>query len=291
MKYKSSTGKNEKIKGKNHLPCSFLSFILFVLFVFFSGCKKEKTETIVEITTTEGSFAVKLYNETPQHRDNFLKLAKTGFYDNVLFHRVIADYLIQSGDPDSKNASPNRRLGSGSPGYTIPAEINYPAFFHKKGALCAARADNNNNPQKRSSGSQFYIAVGTIFTNAELDSIESDILKEQSNVFMQRAISANHSKIDRLITLNDEAGLNALQDSIAAQAAVEVRKAGIFRFTSEQREAYTSIGGIPYIDKEYTVFGEVIKGLDIIEKIASAETDRNNRPRHPIRIISAKQLQ
>ena len=187
--------------------------------------EKEPKETMVIISTEYGDMKIKLYDQTPYHRDNFLKLARQGFYDGTLFHRVIKDFMIQGGDPDSKNAQPSQQLGMGGPGYTVPAEIN-PDLFHKKGVLSAARTGDQGNPQRRSSGSQFYVVQGKTATEAELKGMES------------RG----------------------------------------FVFSDAQKEAYKTIGGIPFLDGQYTVFGEVVEGLEVIDKIAATQTAPGDRP-------------
>jgi len=184
---------------------------------------------------------IRLSDSTPLHRDNFLKLVKVGFYDSVLFHRVIKNFMIQGGDPNSKGAMAGKPLGDGGPGYTIPAEFRK-TLFHKKGALAAARMGDNVNPTKASSGSQFYIAQGKVFTDAGLDSVETFRL--------------NGRKIP-----------------------------------AEQREVYKTIGGTPHLDQGYTVYGEVVKGLDVLDNIAAVQTSRGqdrDRPLQDVRIIKAK---
>ncbi len=189
------------------------------------------SEALVRIITDHGNMTVKLYNETPQHRDNFLKLAKEGFYDSLLFHRVIRNFMIQGGDPDSKNARQGQPLGQGGPGYTIPAEI-VPGLIHKKGALAAARLGDAMNPTKASSGSQFYLVQGRAYSEQEI------------NMFEQQG----------------------------------------HRFTPEQRAAYTTVGGTPHLDNEYTVFGEVIEGLEVIDAIAAVQTAPGDRPVKDVRM-------
>lgn len=191
-----------------------------------SGAPVQEQVQLVRITTDFGDIVLKLYNETPAHRDNFLKLAGEGYYDGVLFHRVIRSFMIQGGDPNSKDAEPGQPLGNGGPGYTVPAEI-VPGLFHKKGALAAARLGDQMNPERASSGSQFYIVQGKVWTPEELDMMEQ-----------QRG-----------------------------QA-----------FTAEQRQAYTTIGGTPHLDAGYTVFGEVVEGLDVVDKIAAVQTAPGDRP-------------
>ena len=209
-----------------------LIFSAFSLFTKSVIAQKNKS-TEVLISTKFGDMKVLLYNETPKHRDNFVKLINKKFYDGTLFHRVIKNFMIQGGDPNSVNAKPDATLGNGGPGYTIDAEI-VPKYFHKKGALAAARLGDRANPKKKSSGSQFYIVKGKIYGDKELDAMELRMGK---------------------------------------------------KFSEEQREAYKTIGGTPNLDGEYTVFGEVIQGLNIIDKIAAVETDKaTNRPLKDIKM-------
>lgn len=192
---------------------------------------KEKT-TMVIISTDLGEMKAVLYNETPLHKENFIKLAKEGYFDGCLFHRVIDGFMIQGGDPDSKTAKPGQMLGQGGPGYTIPAEFKQ-KLIHKKGALAAARMADQVNPQKASSGSQFYIAQGKSYTENELNMLSSRMGKA---------------------------------------------------FNKQQMEAYTTVGGVPFLDYEYTVFGEVVEGLEVIDKIAAVEKDRRDRPVQDIKM-------
>ncbi len=190
---------------------------------------KEETKeitTMVLISTNYGEMKAILYNETPLHRDNFIKLVKEGYYDGTLFHRVIDGFMIQGGDPDSKTAKPKQMLGQGGPGYTIPAEFKQ-ELIHKKGALAAARMGDNVNPQKASSGSQFYIAQGKRYTSEELNMLQARMGKQ---------------------------------------------------FNQTQKDAYVNEGGVPFLDYEYTVFGQVIEGLEVIDKIAKVQKDRYDRP-------------
>ncbi len=203
---------------------SFLFSLL--LFAAFSCGSSHQKHNMVRIKTPYGDMLVELYDETPKHRDNFISLVEKGYYNGLLFHRVMRNFMIQGGDPDSRNAAKGQMLGSGGPGYTIPAEFN-PNLIHLKGAVAAARRGDQVNPQRASSGSQFYIVQGRTFSDAELDQIERD----------------NHMK-----------------------------------YTPEQREAYKTIGGTPFLDGQYTVFGKVTEGLEVIDKIAAQPTDRANRP-------------
>ncbi len=218
---------------KKTILLSFVTLFIFAIgFYSFSGAsflnfkKTMATDSVkkVCISTAYGDIKIKLYNETPLHRDNFIKLAKTAYFDGTLFHRVIKNFMIQGGDPDSKNADPNAILGNGGPSYTIPVEILTPKYFHKKGALGAAR---DNNPAKASSGSQFYIVQGKTYTEQEL------------TIFSQKTKKT---------------------------------------LTKEQIEIYKTIGGTPHLDGDYTVFGEVYEGLDVVDKIAAEKTGANDRP-------------
>jgi len=260
---------------------------LCCLFSTFYSCKKNE-EPIIEIHTTEGIIKIKLFKETPLHRDNFVKLVKEGYYDGLIFHRAMKNFLIQSGDPNSKIANHNRLLGTGGPGYTIPAEINYPKFFHKRGMLSAPRLPDNENPNKESNGSQFCIIQGKIFTPAELDTIEMDDYNRQLDIVWQRLVAKKRGRIDEISLRGNAKELKAIQDSLVIQAGKDMKKEKVFLFTPEQRKAYTTIGGAPFMDKEYTIFGEVIEGLNVVEKISLLPVDMNARPTKDVRIISAK---
>ncbi|MCP4442280.1 MAG: peptidylprolyl isomerase [Aureispira sp.] len=225
---------------KTSLNILTLSVILFIL----SACSSNKIfnpkfsdvySPIVELETKFGNMEIQLFANTPKHRDNFIKLTKEGFYDSLLFHRVIKDFMIQGGDPDSKGAAAGSMLGMGGPGYTVDAEFQ-DEYVHLKGYLSAARQGDQVNPEKKSSGSQFYIVQGTEVAESMLDLIEK-------------------------------------------------RKG--FKYTEEQRKQYQEIGGTPHLDRDYTVFGKVIKGLDVLDKIANEAVDRMNRPNEDI-LMSVK---
>ncbi|MEM9052534.1 MAG: peptidylprolyl isomerase [Bacteroidota bacterium] len=204
--------------------------LLMLSFVLDKNAKKEE---MVIISTSYGDMTVRLYDDTPLHKENFLKLAKEGYYDGLLFHRVIKSFMIQGGDPNSKGAKTGQPLGNGGPGYTIPAEFRR-RYIHKKGALSAARQGDAVNPEKESSGSQFYIVQGKVVRNEAL-----------SRMAMQKKPNNDGSP---------------------------------FSYTSEQAKIYNELGGTPHLDGEYTVFGEVIEGLDLIDSIASNKTDGRARP-------------
>jgi len=191
------------------------------------GLQSQTPGKMVLIKTTMGDIKITLYEETPLHAENFIKLVEEGFYDKQFFHRVINNFMIQAGDPDTRTAQSGQRVGSGGPGYTIPAEFN-PLLYHKKGAIAAARQGDQVNPQRSSSGSQFYIVQGTVLTEAQLKQMEAQNMH--------------------------------------------------IAFTSEQIKTYTTIGGTPHLDYAYTVFGEVVEGMDVVENIAAVQTDALDRP-------------
>ena len=239
-------------------------------------------EKIVEIQTSFGTMKVKLYNETPQHRDNFIKLVEQGFYDELLFHRVIKDFMIQGGDPDSKGARAGRQLGGGDLGYEIPAEFNQ-TLFHKKGALSAARTSDEVNPEKKSSASQFYIVQGKTYTNETLDMLIDRRKQQAIKIETDKFIKANQSEIKRLQKLPVRDSLNAFLDVIYQDAEAKANLSS-FEVDSLKRVVYTTVGGTPFLDGAYTVFGEVIEGLGIIDSIANVSVDRNDRPVQDIKM-------
>ena len=240
--------------------------------------------TRLKIKTTEGDIIIRLYDETPKHRDNFLKLAKEGYFNGTLFHRVIKDFMIQGGDPDSKNAPKGKMLGTGGPDYTIPAEFVYPQYFHKRGALSAARTGDEVNPDKESSGSQFYIVWGKTYKPAGLKQIEHQMAMQQEQQVFNQLTKENHEEIMNLRRNRDRAGLQTLQDKLIEQTKTICKEQDKPVFTEEQIEVYTNVGGTPFLDNQYTVFGEVEEGLDIVERIQNCNTDRNDRPTEDIKI-------
>ncbi len=268
-----------------------LTISFFGLVACRTGNKKETNmdkETLVKIETTLGNIKVKLYNETPKHRDNFIKLAKEGVYEGTLFHRVIKDFMIQAGDPGSKNAPNGKALGTGDVGYTIPAEFVYPKYFHKRGALSAARQGDNVNPKKESSGCQFYIVTGNVFNDSTLLDMERQINENRVGLIFNSLVQKHMKEIYKMRKANDEEGLYELQESLIAQAREMASKQPEFRFTPEQITAYTTVGGTPHLDGEYTVFGEVVEGMDVVDKIQRVKTDRNDRPEEDVRIVKVE---
>lgn len=240
--------------------------------------------TRLKIKTTEGDIIIRLYDETPKHRDNFLKLAKEGYFNGTLFHRVIKDFMIQGGDPDSKNAPKGKTLGTGGPDYTIPAEFVYPQYFHKRGALSAARTGDEVNPERESSGSQFYIVWGKTFKPAELKQMEHQMAMQQEQQVFNQLTREHHEEIMNLRRNRDRVGLQELQDKLIEQTKKTCKQQGKPTFTEEQIEVYTNVGGTPFLDNQYTVFGEVEEGLDIVERIQNCNTDRNDRPTEDVKI-------
>ncbi len=236
----------------------------------------------IKIKTTEGDIIVRLYDETPLHRDNFIKLASEGYFDGTLFHRIIKDFMIQGGDPDSKNAPAGKNLGAGGPDYTIPAEFVYPQLFHKRGALSAARLGDEVNPNRESSGSQFYIVWGKTFKSQELKQLERQMAMQQEQTVFNQIAQEYKAEIMNLRRNKDRAGLQTLQEKLVVDTKEKCKEMGIPEFTAEQVETYTKIGGTPYLDNQYTVFGEVESGLDVVEKIQNCETARNDRPKTDI---------
>lgn len=255
----------------------------------FAGNAPEK-ETKVKIHTNMGDIVVKLYNQTPQTRDNFIKLVHNKFYDSTLFHRVIQGFMIQGGDPNSKTAKPGAMLGNGDAGYTVPAEI-VPGLFHKKGALATARQGDQVNPTKASSGCQFYIVEGKKFTNGALDTMEQRMnfgIKQQifTKIISKPENAALKSKFIKFQNESNIDSLQALTKTIEPEIDSMYAKSDKFKFTPEQRAAYTTVGGTPQLDNNYTVFGEVIQGMEIVDKIAAVKTDHNDRPVEDVRILS-----
>ncbi|MDD4922362.1 MAG: peptidylprolyl isomerase [Bacteroidales bacterium] len=260
------------------------TLFLFIIIQFSSMTIEAKTKSnIVLIETSLGNIKICLYDETPQHRDNFLKLVEQGYYQDLLFHRVIKDFMVQGGDPESKGASANKSLGSGGPGYQIPAEILYPQLFHKRGALSAARTGDQMNPQKESSGSQFYIVWGSVYSEAQLAGMENQKKEQAMQNYFGQLAGERREMIQELYDSKNQAALDSLQKELVALTEAEFannpEKGG---FTAEQKEAYSTVGGTPHLDGEYTVFGEVIEGLDIVEKIQSCQTGANDRPKTDI---------
>ncbi|RLD61514.1 MAG: peptidylprolyl isomerase [Bacteroidetes bacterium] len=257
-------------------------FIIALSFFTFSNVFSQNNEREILIETNFGNIKLKLYNETPKHRDNFLRLVSENYFDSLLFHRVINNFMIQGGDPDSKNAPKGKLLGDGGPDYTIAAEFNK-NLFHKKGVLAAAREGDKVNPEKRSSASQFYIVQGQVFTNEQLDKMENAINQRRKQEFIINYLNKKENKAlkNKLDSLQKNKKTNEIESiilKIEKDTQEEFNKNYKLTYTTEQRKIYKSIGGTPHLDGSYTVFGEVVEGLDVVDKIATVKTDKNNRP-------------
>jgi len=263
---------------------------LFVVGVSCGNSEKEEEGTKVLINTNYGEITVKLYEKTTKHKENFIKLVQEDFYDSLLFHRVIENFMIQGGDPDSKNADPKKRLGEGKPDHSIPAEF-FPEFYHKRGALAAARRSDMVNPSKRSSASQFYIVQGEKYTEGQLDTLltmKNEGLKKRIFSF---EVEKNSKKLDRLSKQNDQEEFKQMLIDIRLKTDTLYEQAEKYQLTEEQRKAYTTIGGYPSLDGDYTVFGEVVDGMDVVDKIAAVETGAANRPVEDVFITDMKVLE
>ena len=257
--------------------------------------KESEKTTKVMIKTSRGDVVITLYNETPKHKENFIKLVDESFYDNTLFHRVIKEFMIQGGDPNSKGAAAGIALGEGGPGYTIEAEIKS-SLYHKKGALCAARQGDNVNPEKRSSGSQFYVVTGKAYQKEELEQMEVQQNRQKENGLMQAFIQApeNAAYMARLQEAqkigSDPSKREEAQDAIKVltEEIKPLALAGFipFKFADEQLKDYTTNGGTPFLDNAYTVFGEVIQGMEVINKIGITATAPGDRPLEDVVVLS-----
>jgi len=243
------------------------------------------TETKVIITTDFGVIKIKLYNETPLHRDNFIKLTKEKYFDSLLFHRIIQNFVIQGGDPDSKYAKEGVELGNGGPSYTIPKEINT-NLFHKKGALAAARESDMENSSQASSGSQFYIVHGKIWTDSLLNIQAKRVTKlilfnKIINLPENRIYSGQYIYYTKKEMPDSAKYIYDMVNKIVEEKLPNTKQ---YEFTPEQRKIYTTIGGSPHLDQSYTVFGEVYEGIEVVEKIAEQKTDKSARPLINIRM-------
>jgi len=243
-----------------------------------------KPDKYVEIETSEGDIVVKLYGDTPKHQANFLKLVSEGYYNGTLFHRVIKDFMVQAGDPDSRDAAPGKQLGQGGPGYQIDAEIVYPKHFHKRGALAAARTADQVNPERKSSGSQFYIVTGKKSSEAEVRTIVGQAMMQEE---FNRLAQQHMPQIQAMQQSGDYQGLQELQNRLIAQVEAKYPN-GQADVPADILKAYTTEGGTPFLDNSYTVFGEVLSGMDVVDKIQTAPTDGNDRPTADIKILSMK---
>lgn len=261
---------------------SFTVILAVLSLTVLTSCAQKK-DHVVTIKTKFGDMVAILYDETPKHKANFIKLATEHYYDDLLFHRVMQDFMIQGGDPESKKATPGQHLGNGGPGYTIDAEIN-PKLFHEKGALAGARLGDAVNPTKASSGSQFYIVQGRKYGEMELKIDQQKYGAALQQFFQKGENRVYYDTISRLVQAGNQ---KAYEDYIVSLKPVIEKQLGVSvdrDVLPELVKAYSTVGGVPHLDKEYTVFGKVIKGLDVIDKIASQPTDGANRPTEDIRM-------
>lgn len=242
----------------------------------------------IKIHTTQGDMVVRLYDETPIHRDNFLKLVAEGYYNGTLFHRVIRDFMIQGGDPDSVNAPSDKMLGVGGPNYTLQAEI-CDGLFHRRGALAAARQGDDVNPERRSSGSQFYIVWGQTYNVAQLKQLEKQLQMQALQEVFNGLVSEHRAEILQLRKDRNRAGLQELQDALEKQARAILKEKGSL-LTTEQVEVYTTQGGTPHLDGQYTVFGEIEEGLEVVEAIQQLPTRRGDRPVNDVVVLNMERL-
>jgi peptidylprolyl isomerase len=269
----------------------YLKFIILSLCLFLAakqGFAQTFAKETILISTTYGNMKVKLFNETPKHRDNFLKLVREHYYDSLLFHRVIQDFMIQGGDPDSKYADPAKLLGDGDLKYTVPAEF-VPTLCHKKGMLCAARNGDDVNPEKASSAVQFYIVQGKVRTEEDLISFEKrinkpiiskikdDILNKPENAEFKEKIAVARKEQNNDSLMVYFKTLNKLVED-------EYIKTPHYTFPPEHKTIYKTIGGTPHLDSQYTIFGEVIEGVEVLDKIAAVGKNKDDRPLIEVRM-------
>jgi len=260
---------------------SFSIVVIFICFIFVSGCGQD-SDYVVTIKTKYGDMVAILYDETPKHKKNFIKLANEHFFDSTLFHRVIEGFMIQGGDPDSKNAVPGQPLGRGGPGYTVDAEIN-PKLIHERGALSAARLGDEQNPTKASSGSQFYIVQGTKMTEPELKNDPAKYDMALQKFFENGANKPVYDSIVGMYQSGDMAGYQAYMMKIKPRVESATGMSTSQEVSPERLKVYTTVGGAPSLDGGYTVFGKVVKGMEIVDKIAAVQTT-NERPVEDIRM-------
>ncbi|HEV8512646.1 MAG TPA: peptidylprolyl isomerase [Cyclobacteriaceae bacterium] len=269
---------------------SILTLFAFSLIVSAYAQKPSKKDFVITIKTNYGEMVVILSDETPKHKANFIKLAKEHYFDSLLFHRVIPEFMIQGGDPNSKKAKPGQSLGTGGPGYLIDAEFS-PKLFHKKGALAAART---NNPEKASSGSQFYIVQGKVLTGSAAEELKVDQSKLRLALqqFLAKPERASlRDSLSKLYSTSTREAFNQKVFSLIPQIEKETGTKLTKDVSPEMIKAYSTIGGTPHLDGDYTVFGEVIKGLDVLDKIAAVKKDGSDRPLEDVRMfVSVEEL-
>lgn len=263
----------------------WLGMVVCMCLVCSVACAKKYRLVVLE--TNLGNIKLKLYEDTPGHSENFLKLVKEKHYDGLLFHRVIEGFMIQGGSSDSRQAEKGKLLGMGDIGYTLEAEI-LPQHFHEKGALCAARQGDDVNPDKRSSGEQFYIVQGKVYTDEQLNLTEQNRLMKMKNEMGVKLFTPKKEEYRKLLQNGQKEKADSLIAGINGEIEAAFQDYKGHLFSAEAREAYKTMGGAPFLDGDYTVFGEVVEGLDILDKIAAQKTDAHDRPLEDVVILKAK---
>lgn len=249
--------------------------LLFWVSVFIFACHREEG-TVIRMETSLGDVRLRLYDETVVHKENMIKLVREGYYNGLLFHRVIRDFMIQTGDPESRMARSGMLLGDKDVGYTLNAEI-LPQYFHKRGALAAAREGDNINPERHSSGSHFYIVQGKKFSDEELGKAVENINNKRYTALFNRLKADREADIAKYQLAEDYESLMRINQELSDMTRARFEQVKL-KLSPEQQQAYTTGGGTPHLDGEYTVFGEVIEGMEVIDKIAALQTDDNCRP-------------
>lgn len=266
------------------------NLFFLALTVLFVACQSPKTNVTVLMETSKGDMKIKLYDDTPIHRDNFIKLAKQGYYDSLLFHRVMSEFMIQGGDPESKNAASGKRLGNGGPGYQIDSEFKYPKYFHKKGALAAARQPDKVNPEMRSSGSQFYIVQGTTYNDEQFSEVEQRLKSMKRQSIFYSMLEEYKDTLNQCRKAGNQMAMMDLKIEIEETVEKQVSELPPITIPDSIKQIYRTIGGVPHLDDNYTVFGEVFEGLEVIDEIAGVPTDKYNRPNEDVYILKVKVL-
>jgi len=275
-----------KLTGKITMKKIFI--LIFSVILLFNACnkpaKKEEKTQLYKIETEFGDMIFKLYDQTPLHKNNFDSLIVKNYFDGLLFHRVIEGFMIQGGDPESRSAEPLELLGNGGPGYTLPAEF-VDTIFHKKGVIAAAREGDDVNPEMRSAGSQFYIVQGKVFSDEDIKKVEKRINASRLNKLITKYIKEAEEKA---YETGGNVDYQLIVKEAREKAEKQFKKEGMYTIPDYKRKVYQTIGGTPHLDDAYTVFGEVIEGLEVIDKIAAVETDENNRPVKDIKMTIKK---
>ena len=258
------------MRMKKHIYWLLLSTLLI-------SCNKKKDTTQVLIETSEGDIRVELFDDTPQHRDNFIRLAREGYFDNIMWHRIVPELMIQTGDPTLKPGNSPVTVDTACLHYTVPQEIRFPKYIHRRGMLAAARQPDDKNPTKASSATQWYIVTGEKYTSESLASFYQTLYQEAVNTHWRKLQNQQAARLDRL-EQKDKNAYYELQDSILSVAEAAVAARPPRPFNEQQKHAYTTEGGCPHLDSEYTIFGQVVEGMAVVDRIANTPTDDRERP-------------